>query len=99
MVRDVHHLLGISFPTARRELQADCLAGVWVYSTRPRGALAPAAIDAGLAAVADAVRGRPAGPGSERFDHASQSERLASFRRGYETGRGRACAGSAGRYG
>ena len=83
--------------SVRMELQADCLAGVWINHTESRNAiLEPGDIEEGLraaAAVGDDTIMQRAGraPRRELFTHGSSEERMNWFRRGMETGNIEAC--------
>lgn len=89
--RHVQLLLGVGGSPVARELQADCLAGVWAYSTRRSGVLEPGVMAAALATAAEAARDRFEGGSSTALSRPRLAERLTSFRRGYDTGRGSAC--------
>ena len=78
------------------ELQADCLAGLWGYSTARRDLLEAGDIEEGLnaaAAIGDdriqRMSGRFVNPDS--FTHGSSRQRVKWFRRGLETGDLDAC--------
>jgi uncharacterized protein len=81
----------------RVELQADCYAGVWAhYADRERGLLEPGDLQNGLDAAAAVgsdhlarQSGRPAQP--ESFTHGTSAQRVAWFRRGFESGDPAAC--------
>ena len=82
--------------SVRMELQADCLAGVWGYSTRERKIVDAADVTAGLRAAASIgddrlqrMAGRSVSP--ESFTHGSSAQRVNWFRRGLETGEVNAC--------
>jgi len=82
--------------SVRLELQADCLAGVWGYSTEQRDILEQGDVESGLAAAAavgDDRLQRQAGGGvnPERWTHGSSEQRVAWFRRGLSSGRVDAC--------
>jgi predicted metalloprotease len=78
--------------SVRMELQADCLAGVWINHTENRSAiLEPGDIEEGLraaAAVGDDTILKRAGraPRREAFTHGSSEERMNWFRQGMQTG-------------
>lgn len=78
--------------SVRMELQADCLAGVWINHTENRNAiLEPGDIEEGLraaAAVGDDTIMQRAGraPRREMFTHGSAEERVNWFKRGMQTG-------------
>ena len=89
--------------SVRLELQADCYAGVWGRSTQQRDKLEQGDIEEGLNAAASvgddrilAQSGRRAN--SDSFTHGSSQQRVAWFRKGFESGDPRACEtfGSAG---
>jgi predicted metalloprotease len=99
-----HHvqaLLGDRFGTSnegsvRRELQADCLAGVWGYHMGREGVLEPGDVDEGLGAAAavgdDRLQKMSTGTVSpESFTHGTSAQREAALRRGLESGRVESC--------
>jgi predicted metalloprotease len=73
------------------ELQADCYSGIWAHYTAGQRILEPGDIEQGLAA-ASAVgddRLQRAATGHvdvDSFTHGSSAERVAWFRRGFESG-------------
>jgi hypothetical protein len=78
------------------ELQADCFAGVWGHSTQQRDILESGDVEAGLnaaAAVGDdrlqRMAGRSVNPDS--FTHGSSQQRVAWFRRGFDSGQLSSC--------
>jgi len=75
--------------SVRLELQADCLAGVWGSSTAKRDILEADDVDEALNAAAaigdDRIQGRGSNP--ETFTHGSSRQRVAWFRRGFQSGR------------
>ena len=82
--------------SVRLELQADCFAGVWGYSTEQRKLINEEDIDAGLraaAAVGDdrlqQMAGRRVSP--ESFTHGSSAQRTTWFRKGLEDGQISSC--------
>ena len=82
--------------SVRMELQADCYAGVWAYSTARRDLLERGDLEEGLgaaSAVGDDRIQEMSGGGvrPESFTHGSAAERSRWFRRGYETGDAEAC--------
>jgi uncharacterized protein len=82
--------------SVRLELQADCLAGVWGYSTEQRDILEQGDVESGLAAAAavgdDRLQRQASGNvNPERWTHGSSEQRVAWFRRGLSTGRVDAC--------
>jgi predicted metalloprotease len=82
--------------SVRQELQADCLAGVWGHSAASRGLLDPGDAEEGLraaAAIGDdrlqrAAQGRVV---PDSFTHGSSADRVASLRRGLDSGEITAC--------
>jgi predicted metalloprotease len=82
--------------SVRLELQADCLAGVWGYSTEQRNILEQGDVESGLAAAAavgdDRIQRQASGRVTpERWTHGSSAQRVAWFRKGLSTGRVDAC--------
>ena len=79
--------------SVRLELQADCLAGVWGASTAKRDILEADDVDEALNAAAaigdDRIQGRGSNP--ETFTHGSSRQRVAWFRRGFESGQIESC--------
>ena len=80
----------------RLELQADCYAGVWGHSTEQRQLLDPGDVDEGMRAAAavgdDRIQKMSTGRvNPDGFTHGTSEQRVAWFRRGYETGRPDAC--------
>jgi predicted metalloprotease len=78
--------------SVRLELQADCLAGVWGHSTEQRNVLEAGDAEEALGAAAaigdDRIqRGAGAGVNSETWTHGSSRQRVAWFRRGFDSGR------------
>jgi len=99
-----HHvqaLLGDRFGTSnegsvRRELQADCFAGVWGYHMAREGVLEAGDVDEGLGAAAavgdDRLQKMSTGTVSpESFTHGTSAQREAALRRGLESGRVESC--------
>jgi predicted metalloprotease len=99
-----HHvqaLVGDPFGTSnegsvRRELEADCLAGIWGSYMGRAGALEPGDVEEGLAAAAavgdDRLQTMATGTVSpESFTHGSSAQRAAAFRRGLASGRIESC--------
>jgi hypothetical protein len=102
----VQHLLGIEGEMRRAsqqrpdranplsvalELQADCFAGVWGYSTARRDLLERGDIEEGLQAASavgdDRIQQRTTGQvNPESFTHGSAADRSRWFRRGLESG-------------
>lgn len=84
------------FEQVRLELQADCLAGVWGYSTSQRDILEQGDVESGLAAAAavgdDRIQRQAGGRVTpERWTHGSSEQRVAWFRKGLSTGRVDSC--------
>lgn len=82
--------------SVRMELQADCLSGVWGYSTRERNLLDQGDVQEGLAAAAsvgdDRIQRQARGRiNPESFTHGTSEQRMQWFRRGFESGDIRAC--------
>ena len=83
--------------SVRMELQADCLAGVWINHTENRSSiLEPGDIQEGLeaaAAVGDDRIFRQAGraPRREAFTHGSSQERMQWFQQGVRSGNIESC--------
>jgi predicted metalloprotease len=78
--------------SVRLELQADCLAGVWGHSTNQRDILESGDADEALAAASaigdDRIqRGGGAGVNPETWTHGSSRQRVAWFKRGFDSGR------------
>ena len=78
------------------ELQADCLAGLWGFSTARRDILEAGDIEEGLnaaAAIGDDRIQRMSGQfvNPDTFTHGSSKQRTKWFRRGLETGDLDAC--------
>ena len=77
--------------SVRQELQADCLAGVWGYSTQQRGILEAGdlneAIEAAAAIGDDRIQQQSTGrTNPESWTHGSSEQRVEWFRRGFESG-------------
>ena len=82
--------------SVRLELQADCFAGVWGYSTEERHLVDEKDIESGLgaaAAVGDDRIARMAGArvSPERFTHGSSAQRVSWFKRGMQNGKVQDC--------
>ena len=80
----------------RLELQADCLAGVWGYSTGKRGLLEPGDLEEGLTAAAavgdDRIQRQATGRITpESWTHGSSEQRVEWFRRGFDSGDANQC--------
>jgi uncharacterized protein len=80
----------------RLELQADCLAGVWAYSTYERGLLENGDLDEALRAAAavgdDRIQSQTTGRiDPETWTHGSSAQRRDWFERGFEGGDPNAC--------
>jgi predicted metalloprotease len=78
------------------ELQADCFAGIWGYSTARRDLLERGDVEEGLGAAAavgdDRIQQRTTGEvRPESFTHGSSADRARWFRRGLESGQVNAC--------
>ncbi len=78
------------------ELQADCLAGVWGNSTEQRKIVDQADVEAGLAAAAsvgdDRLQRESQGyVRPETFTHGTSAQRVASFKKGLDSGQVSAC--------
>jgi predicted metalloprotease len=92
-----HHLqnvLGIlrksHLKSIQIELQADCLAGVWSYSTWARDLLEAGDI-AEAVRLARLVGDAPGTPKNDPYAHGSAKQRAAWFKRGYQSGRAAKC--------
>ena len=99
-----HHvqtLLGDSFGSSnaesvRRELQADCFAGIWGFYMAREGVLEPGDAEEGLGAAAavgdDRLQRMSTGTVSpETFTHGTSAQRASWFRRGLQSGRIESC--------
>lgn len=99
-----HHvqtLLGDTFGSSnaesvRRELQADCFAGIWGYYMAREGVLESGDAAEGLGAAAavgdDRLQRMSTGTVSpETFTHGTSAQRASWFRRGLESGRIESC--------
>jgi predicted metalloprotease len=87
--------------SVRLELQADCFAGVWANGIRADNRLDPGDVEEGLAAAAavgDDRLQRQSGGGvnPESFTHGTSEQRMAWFRRGFDSGDPRNCDSFAG---
>jgi hypothetical protein len=82
--------------SVRLELQADCLAGVWGYTTAKRGFLEAGDLEEGLGAAAaigdDRIQEQAGGRvNPESWTHGSSEQRVEWFRRGFESGDASRC--------
>jgi predicted metalloprotease len=82
--------------SVRLELQADCLSGVWGFSTYERGILESGDLEEGLTAAAaigdDRIQRQTTGDvNPETWTHGSSEQRVAWFRRGFDRGDAGAC--------
>jgi uncharacterized protein len=82
--------------SVKLELQADCLAGVWVHSTQQRGLLEKGDVESALGAASavgdDRLQKMSTGHVSpESFTHGSSQQRMHWFDTGLETGTIAAC--------
>ncbi len=82
--------------SVRMELQADCLAGVWGYTTEQRDLLDKSDVQAGLNAAAsvgdDRIQKMATGRVMpDKFTHGTSAQRVSWFQRGLSSGRVDAC--------
>ena len=82
--------------SVRLELQADCYAGVWGNSTEQRQLLDPGDVEEGIKAAGsvgdDRIQRMSTGRvNPDAFTHGTSEQRIAWFRRGYESGRPDTC--------
>ncbi len=78
------------------ELQADCYAGVWGYSAAKEGIIQAGDLEEGLSAAAavgdDRLQKMAQGRvNPESFTHGSSADRMAWFRRGFDSGDPNVC--------
>ncbi|MEI8084164.1 MAG: neutral zinc metallopeptidase [Actinomycetes bacterium] len=88
--------------SVRMELQADCFAGVWGYSTSQRQLLESGDVEEGLNAAAaigdDRIQKMSTGRVMpEKFTHGSSAQRVAWFRKGLDSGKPSVCDTFSGR--
>jgi uncharacterized protein len=90
----VQNLMGIlgnpKLYNIQRELQADCLAGVWGRSIYQEGLLEPGDVGEGIQAVDDAAD-LPGTPQKSSRAHGSAAQRTDSFFTGYKSGQADQC--------
>ena len=90
----VQYLLGIlgdpGLYTIQRELQADCLAGVWVRSVYEQGSLERGDVEEALEILEDMadLRGTPS---TDPTAHGDERQRVDAFMTGFETGYASEC--------
>lgn len=82
--------------SVKLELQADCYAGVWGHETKGEGILEAGDLEAGLnaaAAVGDdrLQRAATGHVNQDTFTHGSSAQRVAWFRRGFDSGQPKDC--------
>lgn len=87
----------------RQELQADCLAGVWGYSTYQRDILESGDLEEGLGAAAavgdDRIQKTSTGQiNPDTWTHGSSEQRMKWFRIGFDTGDPAECDTFSGNY-
>jgi uncharacterized protein len=95
-VADQQDPAGANARSVRFELQADCLAGVWIHSVFRRGELSDADLREALVAAAvvgDDFQHSAAAPSRppEEWTHGSSAQRQHWLRVGFEQGRPEAC--------
>ena len=90
----IQNLMGIiqdpSLYNIQRELQADCVAGVWGRSVYEEGSLEPGDVEEGLRIMAEAAD-LPGTPFEAPRAHGTEAQRVDAFFTGYESGRGDQC--------
>ncbi len=82
--------------SVRLELQADCYAGVWAYTTQQRNLLDPGDVESGMKAAAAVGDDRLQRMGSgrvnpESFTHGSSAQRVSWLKKGMENGEIKSC--------
>lgn len=77
--------------SVRLELQADCLSGVWAYSTYERGILEEGDIEEGLNAASAVGDDRLGADSPESWTHGSSELRMKWFRNGFESADANSC--------
>ena len=82
--------------SVKMELQADCFAGIWAHSTQQRGLLDQGDVESALGAAAavgdDRLQKMATGHVSpDSFTHGSSEQRMAWFRKGFDSGSIQAC--------
>jgi len=82
--------------SVRLELQADCFAGVWGYSTSQRNLLAPGEVQQGLTAAGavgdDRLQRMSTGHvNPDSFTHGSSQQRMDWFQKGFSSGDMKVC--------
>ena len=95
ILSDVHED-GSNEMSVRAELQADCFAGVWAFTTYQRDLLESGDLEEGLeaaSAVGDDTLQEQAGQrvNPESWTHGSSEQRMEWFRRGFENGDPNSC--------
>jgi predicted metalloprotease len=91
---DAHDPAGKNLRSVRLELQADCLAGVWIHSRYHRGQVTPADFENALAAAAAVGDDFGVASGSvspENWSHGTSAQRQHWLTRGFQQGRPGAC--------
>jgi predicted metalloprotease len=82
--------------SVKLELQADCFAGIWAHSTQQRGLLEQGDIESALGAASavgdDRLQKMATGHvNPDSFTHGSSEQRMAWFRKGFDSGLISAC--------